>query len=240
MALLSVQHLALLFGLLGNIVSFFVFLAPIPTFYKIYKRKSSDGYQSIPYVVALFSAELLLYYAVIKTNAYLIVCINGFGCAIELVFISMYLFYANKKDKIFTIKLLLLDILFFGAVIIVSLFLVNGSKRIALVGWTCAVINVAVFAAPLSIMRQVIRTRNTQFMPLTLSVCLVFCATAWFFYGLFSKDYYIAFPNILGFLFGLAQIVLYCMYKDSKKEEDGKGAEYKEGIEIQVKNDGRR
>ncbi|KAG6640001.1 hypothetical protein CIPAW_10G141200 [Carya illinoinensis] len=49
---------AFAFGLLGNIVSFMVYLAPLPTFYQIYKKKSIESFQSVPYVVALFSSKL--------------------------------------------------------------------------------------------------------------------------------------------------------------------------------------
>lgn len=113
-----------------------------------------------------------------------------------------------------------------GTVMIFSLILVKGPKRIELVGWICAVINLAVFAAPLSIMvrltqswhsghiitthllskrtkfrlsqydpfmqRRVIRTKSVEYMPFMLSFSLTLCATAWFFYGYFVKDFYIA------------------------------------------------
>ncbi|TVU25304.1 hypothetical protein EJB05_27796, partial [Eragrostis curvula] len=42
----------------GNIISFMTYLAPLPTFYRIYKNKLIQGFQSVPYVVALFSAML--------------------------------------------------------------------------------------------------------------------------------------------------------------------------------------
>ncbi|KAL0551835.1 hypothetical protein IC582_010924 [Cucumis melo] len=77
-----------------------VFLAPVPTFWRIYKKKTSEGFQCIPYVVALMSAMLLLYYAVLKTNAYLLISINSFGCVIELIYIALYFYYAPKKLKI--------------------------------------------------------------------------------------------------------------------------------------------
>lgn len=71
-----------------------------PTFYQIYKKKSSDGYQAIPYSVALFSAALLLYYAFLKKNAFMIVSINGIGCVIESLYLALFIFYASKKSKV--------------------------------------------------------------------------------------------------------------------------------------------
>lgn len=220
-ALFSVEHLAFIFGLLGNVVSFLVFLAPMPTFYTICKRKSSEGFQAIPYSVAFFSASLLLYYAFLKTNAYMIVTINGIGIVIETIYLFIYIIYAPKKSKIFTMSFIFLfNIGGLGLVMAVSILAVHGAKRVSLVGWICCIFNLAVFAAPFSIMRRVIKTKSVEFMPFTLSFFLTLCATMWFFYGFFVRDYYIALPNILGFLFGIAQMILYFVYKNAKT--DGK------------------
>ncbi|KAK4342004.1 hypothetical protein RND71_037820 [Anisodus tanguticus] len=237
MVRLSVHELSFIFGLLGNIVSFIVFLAPVPTFYKIYKRKSSEGFQAIPYLVALFSAGLLLYYAYLKKNAYLIVSINGFGCVIELAYISLFLFYAPRKSQIFTGWLMLLVTGSLGMMMLFSYLFAKGSERVMIVGWICAVINVAVFAAPLSIMRQVIITKSVEFMPLTLSLFLTLSATMWFFYGFFKKDFYIALPNVLGFLFGVVQMLLYFFYKGSDKLDLEETAKTK-GVEVCIKIEG--
>lgn len=109
-----------------------------------------------------------------------------------------------------------------AVIMLFSLLLVEGPDRVTLVGWICAAINIAVFAAPLSIMvhiygfnlleqrshlttvltklicmywvvqKQVIQTKSVEFMPFTLSFFLTLCATMWFFYGFFVNDYYIA------------------------------------------------
>ncbi|KAI3777683.1 hypothetical protein L1987_47484 [Smallanthus sonchifolius] len=104
----TLAHLTLAFGLLGNIVSFMVFLSPIPTFYKVYKKKSTEGFQSAPYVVGLFSAMLWIYYALLKTNVLLLITINSFGCVIETVYIVFFLFYAPKKARMESLKLIIL------------------------------------------------------------------------------------------------------------------------------------
>ncbi|KAK1437250.1 hypothetical protein QVD17_03039 [Tagetes erecta] len=213
--------LSSIFGILGNIISFCVFLAPVPTFCKIYRRKSTQGFQSIPYSVALFSCMLLLYYGYIKTqNGIMIITINSIGCAIETTYLVIFLIYATKESLISTVKLLaLFNILSFGIIVVTTILMTkNGPKRVAVVGWICAIFSVCVFAAPLSIMRLVIRTKSVEYMPFSLSFFLTLCAVMWFFYGLLIKDYYVAAPNVLGFIFGIGQMVLYMIYKGNRKQ----------------------
>nr|WGU30679.1 bidirectional sugar transporter SWEET9 [Allium sativum]WGU30680.1 bidirectional sugar transporter SWEET9 [Allium sativum] len=223
MAGLSLDHpWAFAFGILGNVISFMVMIAPIPTFYRIYKKKSTEGFQSLPYVASLFSAMLWIYYAFIKTNEYLLITINAFGCIIQTVYIVMYLTYAPRKAKVHTAKIfLLLNVGLFSLIVLSTLLLTKGANRQKLLGWICVGFAVSVFAAPLSIIRLVIRTKSVEFMPFGLSFFLTLSAVVWFSYGFLIKDIYVAIPNILGFTFGVLQMILYIVYKDVKilKEE---------------------
>ncbi|XP_047974852.1 bidirectional sugar transporter NEC1-like isoform X2 [Salvia hispanica] len=208
-------NMANAFGILGNVVSFLVYLAPVPTFRSIFKKKSTEGFQAIPYAVALFSAMLYLYYAFLKKNGTMLITINTFGCTIEVVYLAIYMIYATKESRVFTTKLiLLLNVISLGLITLCTYYFAHGHLRVNIVGWICAVFSVAVFVAPLSIMRQVVRTKSVEYMPFTLSCFLTLCAVVWFFYGFLIKDYYIATPNILGFVFGLAQMMLYLVYKN--------------------------
>lgn len=216
MGALTNHNLAFAFGLLGNIISFFVFLSPLPTFYQIYKKKSTEGFQCVPYIVALFSAMLLMYYAFLKTDATLLITINSFGCFIETIYIGVFIFYAPKKIQ--TVKLLVSMIGGFGLILISTHYLAKGPMRVHVVGWICLLFSVSVFAAPLCIWKQVIRTKSVEFMPLSLSLSLTVNAVMWFFYGLLINDYNIAIPNVLGFFFGIVQMVLYAVYKNKTKK----------------------
>ncbi|GAA0140537.1 hypothetical protein LIER_01862 [Lithospermum erythrorhizon] len=221
MAYLTASEMAFVCGILGNIVSFGVFLAPLPTFYRMYKKKSTEGFQSIPYSVALFSAMLYLYYAYLKKkDALMLITINSFGTVIETIYLIIFMIYATRKAKIYTTKLLILfNFGALGLIIVTTYLLAHGNKRIAVVGWICAVFSVSVFAAPLSIMVRVIKTKSVEYLPINLSVCLTLCAVMWFLYGLLIKDYYIASPNILGFTFGIVQMILYAMFRKGPKQE---------------------
>ncbi|CAA2955652.1 bidirectional sugar transporter SWEET14-like [Olea europaea var. sylvestris] len=212
----------LAFGLLGNIISFMVYLSPLPTFYQIYKKKSSEGFQSVPYVIALFSSMLWMYYAFLKSdNTTLLITINSVGCFIETAYISFYLFYAPKKVQ--TIKLIFVVIVCgFGLIVLTNQLVVKASKRTHVVGWICLVFSLCVFIAPLGIVRQVIRTKSVEYMPFLLSFFLTISAVMWFFYGLLLRDFIIAIPNVLGFSFGVLQMVLYVIYKNADKGEKKK------------------
>ncbi|CAI0548088.1 unnamed protein product, partial [Linum tenue] len=147
----------------GNIISFIVFLAPVPTFVRVWKKKSTQGFQSLPYIVSLFSSMIWLYYASLKPHAFLLITINSLGCLIQSLYIALYLFYAPNQTR-----------------------------------------------------RLVIKTKSVEFMPFYLSFFLTLSAITWLFYGVFLKDIYVALPNIVGFMFGVVQMILYVVYKNMK------------------------
>ncbi|KAI7732193.1 hypothetical protein M8C21_033206 [Ambrosia artemisiifolia] len=208
----------MLFKLAGNVVSFMVFLAPLPTFYKVYKKKSSEGFQSTPYVVGLLSAMLWIYYAFLKTNTMLLLTINCIGCFIQTFYICFFLFYAPKKTRMESLKLIvLLIVIGFGLVVVLTQLFASGVYRVMIVGWICLVFSLCVFVAPLGVVRQVIKTKSVEYMPFLLSVALTLNAVTWFFYGILLGDFNIAIPNVLGFTFGIIQMTLYVVYKNYKK-----------------------
>ncbi|KAL3716681.1 hypothetical protein ACJRO7_008294 [Eucalyptus globulus] len=209
----------LIFGVLGNIISIVVFLAPVPTFCRICRKKSTEEFESVPYVVSLFSAMLWLYYASLKSesSAFLLITVNSVGCAVETIYIALYLTYAPKQARMMTLRLLLLNFGGYCSILLLSHFLTEGSARVQLVGWICVALSVAVFAAPLSVIKMVICTKSVEFMPFFLSLFLLLSAVTWLLYGVFLKDLYVAGPNVLGVIFGVLQMALHAIYRKRNK-----------------------
>uniref|UniRef100_A0A0A9HIG5 Bidirectional sugar transporter SWEET n=1 Tax=Arundo donax TaxID=35708 RepID=A0A0A9HIG5_ARUDO len=216
--LFSMEHpWASAFGILGNIVSFLVFLAPTPTFLRVYRKKSTEGFSSVPYVVALFSCALWILYALVKTNSSPLLTINAFGCVVESAYILLYLIYAPRPARLRTLAaFFLLNVAAFSLIVAVTLNLVAEHHRVRVLGSICLAFSMAVFVAPMSVIFVVIRTKSAEFMPFSLSFFLTLSAVAWFFYGLFTKDLYVALPNVGGFFFSCTQMVLYFCYRKPK------------------------
>nr|XP_048330599.1 bidirectional sugar transporter SWEET14-like [Ziziphus jujuba var. spinosa] len=181
--------LTLAIGRLGNIISFMVYLAPIPTFHKVYKKKSTEGFQSLPFVVELFSSMLSMYDEILKGHPTFI-SINAVGSVIETFYITFFLFFAPKKSRVMQMVLLILLIAVgYGLMVILTLFLAKGQKHIQIMGWILLVFNLIVSASPLCEMRKVIQTKSVEFMPILLSLFHTLGAVTGFFYWLLLKDY---------------------------------------------------
>nr|XP_043623553.1 bidirectional sugar transporter N3-like [Erigeron canadensis] len=215
------QPLVFVFGLLGNIISTGVYFAPLPTFIEICKKKSTMGFQSLPYVVSLFSALLWLFYAFIKgDDTFLLKSINTLGTVIESVYIMIFLFYATPDTRKQTFKSLAAVMVLCLCISLGTLLPLRGHTRVLVVGWICVGISVCVFAAPLTIVFQVVRTKSVEFMPLSLSCFLTLSAVMWFAYGMSIKDICVTVPNILGFLLGVLQMGLYGYYRNASISPD--------------------
>lgn len=90
------------------------------------------------------------------------------------------------------------------------------SKQTSALGFICAALNVAMYAAPLSIMGQVVRTRSVEFMPLSLTVATGVCSTCWLIYGIKAMDWFILTPNVAGVALTVVQLALYAAYCGGK------------------------
>lgn len=119
MFLIDCRQYSVVLGLLGTAVSLMLYLCIYvciikfkllyivgvhgccrPTFYRIWKKKSTEGFQAIPYSVALFSAMLYLYYAFLKQNSIILITINTIGCVTEIAYLTVYMIYATKVSRV--------------------------------------------------------------------------------------------------------------------------------------------
>ncbi|GAB4855605.1 hypothetical protein Ancab_024225 [Ancistrocladus abbreviatus] len=218
--------LSFIVGIIGNVISLLVFSSPIGTFWQVVKKKSTENYKGLPYISTLLSTSLWTFYGLLKPGGLLVVTVNGAGAVLQVIYVTLFLIYAPKDVKIKSMKLVaVLNIFFFGAVIVVTLLAIHGSFRLTFVGIVCAALTIGMYASPLSAMTIVIQTKSVEYMPFFLSFFLFLNGGVWTIYSTLVRDYFIGVPNAIGFVLGSAQLILYIIYKDKKSMLTKAGAE---------------
>ncbi|OAY44022.1 bidirectional sugar transporter SWEET16 [Manihot esculenta] len=228
-----------IFGIIGNIISFFVFTSPIKTFWEVVKNKSTEDYEAFPYITTLLGTSLWTFYGCLKPGGLLVVTVNGIGASFQLVYVTLFLIYAPKKRKVKAAKLVaLLNVGFLGAVIAVTLLAMHGKLRITFVGLICVGMATIVYGSPLSALRTVIKTKSVEYMPFLLSFSLFLNAGIWLIYAAVIRDYFMMVPSLLGVLLGIVQLSLYAMYRNNTKStKSTDGMKQDKALENVVKTD---
>ncbi|KAI5566336.1 hypothetical protein BDE02_13G013700 [Populus trichocarpa] len=210
-----------LFGILGNITTGLVYLSPAKTFWRIARNRSTEEFESIPYICKLLNAYQWVYYGIIKPNSVLVATINGFGAVVELVFIVIFLMFAStQKIRVRTAILFgVLDLVFPAVSFLLMQLILHGQLRIDISGMFCVVFSMITYGSPLSAMKTVVATKSVEYMPFLLSFFLFINGGVWTVYAFLTEDYFIGIPNGTGFLLGTAQLILYVTYMKPKSSE---------------------
>ncbi|KAI3968522.1 hypothetical protein MKX01_007832 [Papaver californicum] len=217
MAALTINFIV---GVIGNIISILVFLSPITTFRGIVKKKATENFKGIPYICTLLSTSLWTYYGLLKPGGMLIVTVNGAGAILQVIYVTLFIIYAPKDSKIKHLKLAgFLNIGFYGAVLLVTLLATHGSLRLTVVGFICAGLTLGMYGAPLGAMKNVVTTKSVEYMPFMLTFFLFLNGGIWSVYSVLVKDFFIGVPNVIGFVLGSVQLIMYIIYNNKAKSK---------------------
>ncbi|KAJ8555900.1 hypothetical protein K7X08_013396 [Anisodus acutangulus] len=209
-------------GVIGNVIALILFLSPLPTFIRIWKSKSVEQFSPIPYIATFINCALWVLYGLpwVQPHSILVVTINGTGLGIEIVYLTLFLLYSDRKQRTKVFFIVLGEIVFVAILSACVLTFVHGNKkRAAIVGSICMVGNILMYASPLSVMKLVIKTKSVEYMPFFLSLFSFLNGVSWTAYALIRFDAYILAPNSMGTVLALAQLLLYATYYKSTKRQ---------------------
>ncbi|KAL3834916.1 hypothetical protein ACJIZ3_009652 [Penstemon smallii] len=207
-------------GIIGNIISLVLFLSPVTTFYGIWKKKSVEQFSPFPYLATFMNCGLWVLYGLpmVQPGNKLVVTINGSGFAIEIVYLSLFIIFSDRKKRMRLVVFVVAECMLLAVLAVLVLTLAHTTKvRSAVVGSICIAGNIMMYAAPLAVMKLVIKTRSVEYMPFLLSLFAFLNGVLWTTYALTRFDPFMLAPNGLGALFSLAQLVLYATFYRSTK-----------------------
>ncbi|KAI3735384.1 hypothetical protein L6452_14880 [Arctium lappa] len=220
-------HLAV--GLMGNAASFLLYAAPICTFARVIRKKSTEEFSSVPYIISLLNCLMYTWYGMPvvshKWENFPMITINGLGILLELSFIIIFIWFASRKQKLMAGIMTTAVIIIFSITALISTYVLHDHHtRKELVGSVGLIASVAMYGSPLVVMKKVIETKSVEFMPFSLSLFSFLASALWMAYGLLGRDLLITAPNLVGCPLGALQLVLYCKYRN-KVMEDPKPAQ---------------
>ncbi|KAK4568578.1 hypothetical protein RGQ29_004122 [Quercus rubra] len=205
-------------GIIGNVISFALYISPIPTFIKIHKATAVESFKPDPYVTAvILSCAMWCFCGMpfVHPDNLLVISINGFGFIFEIIYITIFFFYSPWSKRREIILALVIEIIFFVLVVILTLKLFHTTKdRSTIVGVLSIILNILMNASPLSIGR-VIRTKSVKYMPFFISLAYFCNGVIWVIYAILKLDVFILVPNSCGAVLGLMQLILYASYYKS-------------------------
>nr|GMD94887.1 bidirectional sugar transporter SWEET4-like [Ipomoea batatas] len=231
--MLSMDTARTIVGIIGNFTALVLFLSPLPTIVKIWKKKSVEQFSAAPYLATFLNCGMWMLYAIpsVHPNSFFLMTINGAGITIDIVFLLVFLFFSDTKKRIRVALIVLAEVVFIAALAIMVLTLAHTWKlRSAIVGSIVVVCSMLMYASPLAIMKLVITTKSVEYMPFSISLCFFMNGLCWTIYALIQIDPYILVPNGMGALSGLVQLVLYAIYYKSNKIVEEKQVDMEVGF----------
>ena len=212
-----------IFGWIGLIISTYFYCSPVVPFIKV--LKGDMKYKDFPGILLMCSMMNCIFwidYGLLKNKiqVYLTCSIGG---TITLIWITIYVIFMAKKDILFSIliNLLLLLAMF-------SLTYKFYNTNVEITGYVALVFNVLMLAAPGEKIINVIKTGKYELIPIFSTIGSLLCSGSWLMFGVYSGDLTLIIPNGLGLLFGVFQLVIYCIfYKKTKSLKSNEEEETK-------------
>nr|AFK39108.1 unknown [Medicago truncatula] len=133
------ETLRLAVAVIGNVASVSLYAAPIVTFKRVIRKKSTEEFSCIPYTIGLLNCLLFTWYGLPivsnKWENFPLVTVNGVGIVLELAYVLIYFWYSSSKGKVKVAMIAIPILLVFCAIALASAFAFpDHSHRKQLVG----------------------------------------------------------------------------------------------------------
>eukprot|EP00904_Undaria_pinnatifida_P004396 jgi/Undpi1/13958/HiC_scaffold_9.g03609.m1 len=203
-------------GAMASIASVLLNISPIKDVRDIHRTRCVTERSILPYCMMMVDGANWVLFAILIEDTFPIGMTNAFGFLAGSAYSSVYLYtcWNDKREHVrreawcIFLSALFVIMLMTAASIVVA---VVWSRKTATdhIGYVVDVFNVALYSSPLALAWKVLRTRSTSGMYLPLSITITAAAILWATYGFMTLDWFVAAPQSVGFLAGVAQLSLF-------------------------------
>ncbi|KAL3833167.1 hypothetical protein ACJIZ3_007903 [Penstemon smallii] len=214
-------------GIIGNVISFALFISPAPTFKRILEKRTTEEFHPYTYLACMMNCMFWVLYGlpIVHPDSTLVITINGIGLFLEFIYLTIFFAFTNKKtNKRIIVTGVLVELVALAAVAFMTLLCFNThEKRSMFVGIVCVVFGIIMYGSPLTILKQVMKTKSVEYLPFWICLAGFLNGITWFTYAnLKVFDLYIAIGNGIGGLLGAIQLIVYAYYRKQNVDYDVK------------------
>ena len=201
-------------GWAGTAAALGLFAVPAITCRRIVTSGSLGDYDHLPYLSQLASTLMWSMYALPSVTPCKMqpLSTNLAGAALSVLWLAVFVRFAHDRARGVILGGIAAVLMLDGVLAAVA-FGVQGAAGASLssdvLGYASSVLNVLMYAAPLAIVRLVLRTRSVEYMPLGLTLAQALNSTLWLSYAVVVRDPFIVVPNMCGVALACLQLACY-------------------------------
>ncbi|MFH4980339.1 hypothetical protein AB6A40_007048 [Gnathostoma spinigerum] len=184
-----------------------LFFCGIPICYNIWRRRNAKGFSVVPFWFGVLSGCFWLRYGFLKMDMTMI-SVNVCAVTLMTIYLAFYFCFTESKCWI-TVSITILIFMISLMAFFVQIF---GMKSMHPLGFSCMILNIINFGAPLAGIRVVLRQKSCETMPLPLCIANFLVSSQWMLYGILITDIYLIAPNGCGTFLSLIQLALFVFY----------------------------
>ncbi|VDL73369.1 unnamed protein product [Nippostrongylus brasiliensis] len=186
-----------------------LFLCGIQICQRIRQRGTSEGTGSAPFLIAFISCAFWLQYGFLK-NDQVVILVNVIGLVLQGCYLAYY--YSMTRNPRLLRKVIAAEFVAISLMLYAVHYAELKDKGREPLGIICVVLNIASIGAPLFQVGEVIRTKNSESLPLPLCLACFAVSLQWLLYGILVNDYVIQVPNYIATILSIVQLSLFVIY----------------------------
>ena len=176
----------------------------------------------MPYVCQNLCSSYWLTYGYMNNITSLIV-INIFGIVMSAYYIYLYYMTTRDHKRAYIVRILLGQSLFLCGLLLFNYQLNVNHMDLDLAlkwwGFAATCVTIVNFGSPLSTLRTVLRTRDSESIPLHLTIANLCGTLTWTMYGVLRFDRFIAIPNSIGAMLSILNLTVKYVYRKQQHQQ---------------------
>ncbi|EYC02816.1 hypothetical protein Y032_0098g3138 [Ancylostoma ceylanicum] len=186
-----------------------LFLCGLQICSRIRQRGTTEGTGSGPFLITFISCAFWLQYGVLKQDN-VVILVNVVGFMLQSCYLLYY--YSMTRHPRLLRKVITAELVAIGLMLYAVNYAELKDNGREPLGVICVLLNIASIGAPLIQIGEVIRTKNSESMPLPLCLACFAVSLQWLCYGILVKDFFIQAPNYVATLLSTIQLSLFVIY----------------------------